>query len=90
METPAASGWQLGEALATDAILARAASLGALPPADWQAEVRRGADARFPVSAADLMPALQGEALGARLRDLQSRWLASDLSLSREDLLKGA
>ena len=90
IETPAASGWQLGEALATDAILARAASLGRLPPADWQTDVRRGADARFPVTAADLMPAFQGEALGARLRDLQSRWLASDLSLSREDLLKEA
>jgi poly(A) polymerase len=89
-ETPAASGWQLGVALATDAILARAASLGTLPPADWQAEVRRGADARFPVTAADLMPALQGAALGARLKDLEARWLASDLTLSRETLLKGA
>ena len=36
------------------------------------------------------MPALQGEALGARLKALESRWLASNLSLSREDLLKGA
>lgn len=90
IETPAASGWQLGKALAADAILARAASLGTVPPADWQAEVRRGADARFPVSAADLMPTFQGEALGARLRELQSRWLASDLSLGKDVLLKGA
>ena len=48
------------------------------------------AEARFPVTAADLMPALQGEALGARLKELESRWLASGLALSREDLLKGA
>jgi poly(A) polymerase len=89
-ETPAALGWHLGEALASDAILARAASFGTYPPGNWQPEVQRGAKARFPVTAADLMPALQGEALGARLKALESRWLASNLSLSREDLLKGA
>ena len=36
------------------------------------------------------MPALQGPALGARLKALEARWLASDLTLSRDDLLKGA
>ncbi|MFN3575805.1 MAG: CCA tRNA nucleotidyltransferase [Tabrizicola sp.] len=90
LDPPAALGWRLGEPLASDAVLARAATFGSPPPPDWQAQVRRGADASFPVTAADLMPALQGEALGARLKDLEARWLASDLSLSREDLLKGA
>ncbi|MFN4193416.1 MAG: CCA tRNA nucleotidyltransferase [Tabrizicola sp.] len=89
-ELPAALGWRLGADLGDDAVLARAASLGMLPPQGWQAGVRKGATARFPVTAADLMPALQGEALGARLQDLEARWLASDLTLSREDLLKGA
>ena len=89
-ETPAVLGWRLGEPLAADAILARAAVLENAPPPDWQAQVRRGAQARFPVTAADLMPALQGEALGARLRQLERAWLASDLILSRDDLLKGA
>ncbi|WP_374397323.1 CCA tRNA nucleotidyltransferase [Tabrizicola sp.] len=89
-ETPAALGWRLGEPLATDAILARAASFGSYPPEDWQAEARRGAHARFPVTAADLMPALQGEALGARLKALESRWLASNLTLAKDALLKGA
>jgi poly(A) polymerase len=88
--SPATLGWKLGLALATDAILARAASFGTPPPQDWQAQVHRGAKARFPVTAADLMPALQGEALGARLKDLEARWLASDLTLTRDDLLKGA
>jgi hypothetical protein len=36
------------------------------------------------------MPALEGEALGRRLTEIQARWLASDLSAQREDLLKGA
>jgi poly(A) polymerase len=89
-DTPAALGWRLGRDLGADATLARAASLGTAPPPGWQAEVRRGADTPFPVAAADLMPALSGEALGARLKDLQARWLASDLTLSREALLKGA
>lgn len=87
-ETPAALGWQLGADLATDAILARAASLGAPPPNAWQAEVIRGATATFPVTAADLMPALAGAALGARLKQLQTRWLATGLRLTRADLLK--
>lgn len=88
--TPAALGWRLGGALAADVILARAATLGTPPPEGWQPEVQRGAMASFPVTAADLMPALQGEALGARMKELQARWLASGLSLSRDDLLKGA
>ena len=89
-DTAAALGWRLGETLATDAILARAASFGTSPPEGWQAEIHCGAKARFTVTAADLMPALQGEALGARLKQLEARWLASNLTLSREDLLKGA
>ncbi|HEY6918669.1 MAG TPA: CCA tRNA nucleotidyltransferase [Tabrizicola sp.] len=89
-ETPAALGWTLGAPLAADVLLARAASLGTPPPQDWQDEIRRGAGARFPVTAADLMPALQGEALGARMKTLQAQWLASNLTLSREALLKQA
>jgi poly(A) polymerase len=88
VETPAVLGWRLGEPLTADAVLARAAVLETPPPPDWQAQVRRGAQARFPVTAADLMPALQGEALGARLKSLEQDWLASDLALSRDDLLK--
>jgi poly(A) polymerase len=33
------------------------------------------------------MPALQGAALGARLRELESRWIASGFVLTRDDLL---
>ncbi|MCU0827861.1 MAG: CCA tRNA nucleotidyltransferase [Tabrizicola sp.] len=89
-DSPAVLGFILGETLATDALLARAASLGGHPPANWKPEARRGATTRFPVTAADLMPTLQGEALGARLKQLEARWLASDLTLTREALLNGA
>jgi poly(A) polymerase len=90
MDAPAALGWRLGKVLATDAILVRAALLSAPLPAGWPDEVNRGAGARFPVVAADLMPALQGEALGARLKALEALWLASDLTLGKDALLKGA
>lgn len=90
IDSPAALGWKLGQALATDAVLARAAVLGTPPPDNWPAEIRRGAAAKFPVKAADLMPGLAGDALGAQLKALESRWLATGLTVSREDLLKGA
>jgi poly(A) polymerase len=41
----------------------------------------------MPVTAADLMPGLQGAALGARLKEIEARWLASDLRLTRADFL---
>lgn len=88
LDTPAALGWHLGKELATDAILARAAVFETPPPPDCTAEIQRGAQSRFPVTAADLMPALQGEALGARLKSLEAQWIASDLTATRETLLK--
>lgn len=80
-------GYRLGGELATDAVLLRAALTESAPPEGWQDSVARGAAAEFPVRAADLMPGLQGAALGARLKELEARWIASGLRLTREDLL---
>lgn len=88
--TLAALGSVHGFRLGLDAALVRAASLGTPLPTEWEEEVERGSYTPFPVTAFDLMPALQGEALGAKLDELYERWLASDLTLTREDLLKGA
>lgn len=85
LQSPAALGFLHGKDTATDIVLARAALLSPLPE-NWQSDIARGAAARFPVAAADL-PSLSGPALGARLKDLRSRWLKSDLQLSREELL---
>jgi poly(A) polymerase len=87
MESPAVLGWRLGRSRGTDAVFLRAAVLDQPIPRGAMDEVKRGSVARFPVTATDLMPSLQGEALGVRLNELQARWLASDLTLSREDLL---
>jgi poly(A) polymerase len=85
----AALGSLHGLRLGLDAALVRAALIGTPLPKDWTDEVERGCETLFPVTAFDLMPNLQGEALGQRLKSLHARWLASDLSLTREDLLKG-
>lgn len=85
--SPAALGWTLGPEGGEDAVLARAALMESPLPPDWQADVARGAAARFPVVAADLMPALSGAALGKRLKELQILWLRSDLRLTRAQLL---
>jgi poly(A) polymerase len=40
------------------------------------------------VTAADLMPALQGPELGMRLKALQSVWLRSGLTMTKAELLQ--
>ena len=85
--SPAALGWKLGIDAGADAVLSRAALLESPLPRLWQKDVARGAESRFPVTAADLMPLWNGPALGAKLAQLESLWLASDLRLSRHELL---
>ncbi len=57
----------------------------------WQArdaeDLAKGAKARFPVTAADLMPEYTGPALGERLHALERRWIESGFTLTRDDLL---
>lgn len=76
-----------GVDVAEDTLLARAALTGSPLPAGWEAALPQAAAARCPVTAADLMPALQGAALGAALRAIEDRWIASGFALTRDDLL---
>jgi poly(A) polymerase len=85
---PAALGWMLGEVPAQDVMLCRSALLEMPLPQGWHGEVSRGAQSVFPVVAADLMPDLFGPALGARLKEVQARWLDSDLTLDKAALLR--
>jgi poly(A) polymerase len=84
---PDALGWKHGTALAGEILHAWAALFETALPTNWQHDVARGANAVFPVTSFDLMPGLQGAALGAKLKVLQDRWLSSGLSLTREQLL---
>jgi poly(A) polymerase len=87
MESPAVLGWRLGLYRGSDAVILRASVLGQPMQIGIMEEVQRGAQAQLPVTAADLMPALQGPALGARMKEIESLWLASDLTLTRAELL---
>ena len=85
--TAGALGYHFGAAEALDILALRAASFEQeLDPA--QAELARfGATRTCPVKAADLMPALQGPALGQALKAIETRWIASDFTLSKSALL---
>ena len=84
---PFALGHAHGAAHARDALLVRAAAL-AMPPEGLDA-ARRGAEAAFPLRAADL-PDLRGPALGAALRRAERAWLAAEGALDRAALIRAA
>ena len=85
---PAAElGYRLGVELAQDVILVGAASTGApLVESDLKAAAH-GAAQVFPVTAADLMPEMEGPALGKALERLRSDWIASGFALDRATLI---
>ena len=80
-------GYKLGEKAAFDVWLLRSALLETAFPPNVRLEIQRGTKAVFPVKAADLMPDLTGESLGAHLRHLESEWIASDFKLTKDVLL---
>ena len=86
-EGPGELAYRHGAERARDALLLRGAVLEGELPDHWQHDLANGAAAQFPVTAADLMPGLQGPALGARLATLEARWIASGFTLTKADLL---
>jgi poly(A) polymerase len=84
---PAEIGYRYGATDGIDMLLLRAALLDT--PLDPIASdiLERGANAKFPVKPADLMPDYTGPALGQKLQELEDRWIASGFTLSREELL---
>ena len=86
-EGPGELAYRHGAELARDALLLRGAVFEADLPDHWQRTLATGAAAQFPVAAVDLMPGLQGPALGTRLAELEAAWIASAFTLSRADLL---
>ncbi|MDG1939415.1 MAG: CCA tRNA nucleotidyltransferase [Paracoccaceae bacterium] len=45
---------------------------------------------KFPITAKDLMPEIRGKKLGEALRSLEDRWIKSNFTLSKKDLLAEA
>ena len=84
---PSELGYRMGADTARDIILLRAALLET--PLDPNAldQAQHGAAARFPIKADDLMPAIQGAALGKMLSELETKWISSGFSLTKDQLL---
>ena len=85
--TAGALGYHFGAVEAQDILALRAASFEQeLDPAQAKA-AHFGAAQSCPVTAADLMPGLQGPALGQALKAIETRWIASNFTLSKSALL---
>lgn len=84
---PAEAGYRFGAEVAIDQQAILAATLGQDIDPKAVDSAHFGAKQSFPVKAADLMPALQGPALGDALRKAERRWIASNFTLTRADLL---
>ena len=80
-------GYRYGAQTAMDILLLRAALFEQPLSRDARVAIQKGVSSEFPVRAEDLMPDVTGPALGARLKTLEQRWIDSDFSLSRQDLL---
>lgn len=80
-------GYRHGYWPAVHCLLLRWASL--LQPFDDAVleDMWTGSVAKFPVVAADLMPELSGKALGDRLRQLETAWIASKFEMTKQRLL---
>jgi poly(A) polymerase len=86
-EGPAELGYRYGAAVAQDVMLLRAALLETPLDPESLSVARAAAEHVFPVKSADLMPEYTGPALGAKLRELEDRWIASGFSLTKSELL---
>lgn len=80
-------GYRHGNDLAMSILALREALLGHAVLPEHIASVTRGAEAQFPLRAADLPPTLEGPAIGEHLRRLEARWIDSGFTLSRDELL---
>lgn len=76
-----------GPRVARAAVLLRGCLAEEMPEATVLETIETAAEARFPVKAKDLMPAYKGPELGRELARLEQLWIASDFSLTRDELL---
>jgi poly(A) polymerase len=81
------AGYRLGAEVARDALLIVAASTGQQIDQAALERARHAARQTFPLRAADLMPGVTGPELGRRLAVLETAWIESGFTLSRERLL---
>jgi len=81
------TAYKHGADIAIDQAAILAAALGEPLTDDIIERAHFAAKQVFPITAADLMPRYQGAALGKALKNAEIRWLDSDFSLTKDDLL---
>ncbi len=86
-EDSAELGYRHGTDVARDVLLLRAALFEMPLDADALSAAEMGSRQKCPVKPGDLMPEYAGPALGAKLREVESRWVASGFSLTKSELL---
>ena len=79
--------WRGGARLAWDVALTKAAITLAAPSPDISDRICAGTKAEFPLSASDLMPDVEGPALGEALSRAEKAWIASAFTLDRSALI---
>lgn len=79
--------YRLGQDIAVDLALLRTTLLGAQIPADLLEKIAHASAQKFPLRASDITTGEAGPALGARLKRLETRWIASQFTLDRKALL---
>ena len=80
-------GYRHGVPLGLDVLLLRGALSNVAPPDRDVEDLAAGEQAVFPIKAADLMPAYEGPALGQKLTELETAWIASGFALTARELL---
>ena len=83
----AEAAYRHGPTIAQTAVMLRAAMAEQMPDAAELDVISSATTARFPVNAADLMPTLQGQALGQKLAALEQIWIDSGFALKKSELL---
>lgn len=86
--TAAEIAYRQGVDTAKRAMILRSALLEMPVLPDLESDIALGAAAEFPILAKDLMPHVQGAALGRALRTLEAEWIKSGFQSDRETLLK--
>lgn len=86
----AALGYRLGADGARDVLLLTAATTGSNIGPDDLDKAGFGATQHFPLRAADLMPGIEGPALGRVMKRLENEWIDSGFRLARDELLARA
>ncbi|WP_112873542.1 CCA tRNA nucleotidyltransferase [Paracoccus endophyticus] len=82
----AEAAYRLGAGRAAQLALLRAARGEALR-ADWRDRIDHAAGQRLPITAADLMPALHGPAVGRGLRAAEAAWIDSGFAMPAPALI---